>query len=252
MSYASGVVQLPDNGISTPTQNTKLIAQWQGPERPCEIGLAVRGFLGYEGYPPPLVEGYTGKYFPGAPTQWEPWLAAGFRVTYGRAGLSRTVDLDLRTGRHYLGVCESVRIEAMRWRQTAWASVAGTVEVGADVGEASGGLYDEPTATILHTFPAAAAVSATALPPAQARFASPLVLPNATGVAVWGSANPDLQFRGGGMQAVTYRFSSYQIVPPFPRLQLAMGGESQLFAVSSGGVVLATDLVVGVRYFLGL
>lgn len=86
--------------------------------------------------------------------RWESINAGAFRISYGRRAVGRVVHVDLVSQRLYLGNCDFARVEALRWYTADGtpydaARDPATFKIGAQVGVAQGGNYDEPACTCL-------------------------------------------------------------------------------------------------------
>lgn len=235
--------RLNDGDVAEPLE-VNLVANWPN-------DTVVTGFLATPGFG---VRGEIGFQSNGG-LIFEPFLAAGWRVTYGGGGRQRVMVCDLCTQRLYLGVCDFVRIEALRWRQTTWPIVLPTLNLAAEVRSAQGGQYDEATATYANLFATAAPITLSngsfSIPP-QARYYAPMVTPNQgfTPNAFWGTASPDLYWQLPGTQ-VEYRIASRQITPNYPRYELMINSTlAGTGLVHSNGVNLAQALWVATRFYL--
>jgi hypothetical protein len=254
----SGLVDLPDTGLLPLWQaQYSIVADWHGPRQPMEVGMFCKwpgsnpiASIG-NSIPVAVARGEVGASS-GTTTLAESWLAGGWRLTYAGGGGYKTLICDLVTQRLFLGVCDSVRVEAFRWRQTAWAAIAPTISAGADIGPSNGGAYDEPTCTQQIAIAAGIAANQPIPVPTAARYFSPLVALNTTSIlTLWGGTNPDLYWQAGGTQ-VEYRIAARQITPAYPRYEVAATGSASpvTLTLHSNGVVLTSALMVGTRYYL--
>lgn len=166
----------------------ELIADWsavQGGMRPVEITLSVERednfrpyvrwpIVGHNGDGSPIYQALPtqiGPVWPGlfagafcggmdstrpdSSTLWESPNAGAFRLSYGRNAVGRTMCVDLTSARLYLGNCDVVRIEALRWHQTELDERNESLrdkdpyKVSAQIGIAQGGTYDDAICTML-------------------------------------------------------------------------------------------------------
>jgi len=176
----------------------------------------------------------------------EAGLNGAWRITYGSGGFKRQVICDLRTQRLYLGICDAVRVEALQWYLNNAPDA--TVRVAADIGDAGGGYYDEPTVTYSAAAPAGV-LSTEWFAPARARWWTPIIW--ATGGNYWGAAGlfPALVFSAANdvraEPAIGY-------VPSSPRYELASDGSAPVpsITVDSQSVPAASFGRYGVRFWL--
>lgn len=251
----------------------ELVADWaavEGGMRPTEITLTVDreantateySFVAWaSGAIPELAMAPVGPIWPGVlavahgggvdasvgtERVWESPNAGAFRITYSRAGVGRTVFCDLRSQRLYLGNCDLVRVEAMRWAtsNTLLSDLLRDHEVwrvSAHVGLAQGGVYDEAVLTMMTTpevdpygsTPAETFVASLYPPPHSSAF-EPFVseyladavvggqLGNSESEAsVYESADPDFRFVPDQGAAALVR-PSLGLVLPSPRVPLS-------------------------------
>lgn len=258
MQPEGGVISLVDAGIVVPRQAIwyRVASRTRRTASPCELRIDVD-------WPSDVLPASTASQFPrlvaggqvgqqnlSGSITWESQVSAALRITYGSQGVNRTLVCDLRSMRLNLGSCDYVTVEAMRWRQTAWVNLVSTatVVVGADISDATGGQYDEPTSTHVATFAAAAAIARSMYIPAHARWFSPITSPNALPPpAYWGGTDPDITF-AGGVEAVVISPAYSRRVPAAARYELIPG--VIFLDVSTQAVVLVNAQWVGARFWL--
>lgn len=265
----SRAILMPETNEFPARDNTpwELVAEYIGEEPiPCELQLSVTaGFSADLGigdgerpfYPSIEFAGLAGQYIRGSEEfdAIEPLVAGAVRLTYGAGGTYRQIVVDLRSAKLYLGMCTSVRVEAIRWRVNAPAPDWNPAEirVSASLFGSLGGPCDEATCTIVTNVLAGELGPLKIIVPACAQWMVPIVaianvLDNST--VLWGSACPDIIFRGGAN--VTVRPSTYAIVPPFPRHEvLGHGADYMIEVATAAAAVLPFDLTVGARFYIG-
>jgi len=262
IEHASGSILTSDPGVITPLnalQSAQKVCQLtRHAPRPTELSLAVQTPTNTIPsttdaiFPPMEQQAWAGSYASSGIT-WEPPNAGAWIINYGGSGAQKTLITDLVTQKLYLGSCEFVSVQAMRWRQTAWGvRELGSLVCFADIGDAGGGAYDEPTITAVQLFSAAAAInpaSAILRVPQHARWWTPVVVNGALNQYVWGGTNPAIQVGDGGQSAVVDT-ANYRWMPPLARFELMPQGAYSGLTFSTGGVVLVNALYVGARFYL--
>lgn len=184
---------------------------WRGPLWP---GFLAAGHVGST-----ILQG-------GTRMQLESPNAGAARISYSRAGVGRTLVVDLRSQRLYLGSCDQVRVEVLRYRTQDDADNVrapklirdrATWKVGANVGVAQGGVYDEPVCTTLGVFQGLDRVSVYAPPHAIAfePLAAPPIplVPSESVETVHEADDPPLRYVQDQGQSAIYTLSEGRVLP---------------------------------------
>jgi hypothetical protein len=249
-------ITLDDPGVTVPSNDRWIqIADWTGPTQPMEVCTGMAYVTDAPGgtvqFPRPTMEAYTGLVYGGAGGNvWEPWCAGALRITYGASGARKTLICDIRAQSLYLGNCDAVRVEALRWRQTAWGSNAPSFIASANIGQARGGAYDEPTATIVKLW-ASGGVAGQGLPvPGGARWYTPFIEGvSDIGTAIWGGTNPAIFFYGAAQTAIVDG-ANYRWLPPLARFEVGFNSTWTFQMKILSAAALTSDLWIGARFYL--
>ena len=252
-----GVIQLAD-AISTPAAAIwyKVAARLSKKPRPTEVRIDcaylsnVLPTTTVPQFPDLAFLATVGQRNAAASIVWESGCCGALRITYGSEGVNRVLICDIKSQRLYLGACDYVTVEAMRWRSTAWAYISPTISLGADIGDCQGGAYDEATSTHIAGFAAATAISKSMYVPSHALSFTPILTPSLSGGNdLWGGTDPDVHFGMVGGQSVVLSPANYLWTPPLSRFPIFPGGGFYL-NVSTQTTVLVSDVWCGATFWL--
>lgn len=235
-------------GVSLALAPRQTVVSWEGDAVPCEVALLCEPTspsnllfpLGSSG-------AFVGSMNPDYRLNARD--AGFFLLEYGIGLIKRTRTVDMRSARLFLGVCDYVRVIAVRYGEgsQAWPGGGSPVDfnVAASVGVAVGGSYDELTCTVEALVLATATLAETPVIVPAGTYAAECSVSTTPygGEDVWGSTNPSVLFQSD-LEQQLWKVATNVIIPPFRRIKV-----DRNFYVSSLAAAV-DDMVLVIRFFL--